>query len=301
MHLKGLDLNLLIALDVLLEERSVSRAAERLYLSQPAASAALARLRDFFKDELLVLHGKRMIPTAYAESLVPSVKRILSQVDGLISMSTEFIPGDAERLFRIMASDYVTTVFIVPLISVLEQIAPGIQLDLRLPDDHVRSEFERGDHDLMILPEQYLAPSHPSELLIEEQFAVLGWDQNPIFDAPLTPEIYFSSKHVTTALGPERVISFAENQLDSMGESRVIDIYAHSFSTVPWLLVGTNRIAVLHQRLINKFLPLLPLKSVPLPFEFKPMREMMQYHTTRTTDPGVTWLRKQFHKLAQEI
>lgn len=92
MRLKGLDLNLLVALDVLLEERSVSRAAERLYVRQPAASAALGRLRDYFKDDILVLHGKRMIPTSYAEDLQPEVRRILRQVDGMISMSTEFDP-----------------------------------------------------------------------------------------------------------------------------------------------------------------------------------------------------------------
>ena len=80
MRLKGLDLNLLVALDVLLDECSVSRAAERLHVSQPAASAALGRLRDYFSDELLVLHGKRMIPTSCAERLRPEVRRILAQV-----------------------------------------------------------------------------------------------------------------------------------------------------------------------------------------------------------------------------
>ena len=300
MHLKGLDLNLLIALDVLLEERSVSRTAERLYLSQPAASAALGRLRGFFKDELLVLHGKRMIPTPYAESLIPAVKRILTQADGLISMTTEFIPGESERLFHIMASDYVTTVFIAPLAALLEKNAPGIKLDVRLPGDHIRAEFERGDFDLMLTPEQYLIPSHPADLLFEEQHVVVGWENNPIFDGPLTPKDYFDSDHVTVTVGPERNMTIAENQLDSLGENRRINIYAPLFSAVPWLLVGTNRLAVMHERLARAFVPLMPLKSVPLPFEFKPLRVMMQYHSARSTDPGLSWLRERLHDLARE-
>ena len=126
MRRKGLDLNLLIALDVLLDEGNVSRAAERLHLSQPAASAALGRLRNYLGDELLVLHGKRMIPTSYAESLRPEVKRILEQVDGVISMSAECNPLRSERVFRLMASDYITTVLLIPLAAKLEvQELPG--------------------------------------------------------------------------------------------------------------------------------------------------------------------------------
>lgn len=125
MRLKGLDLNLLVALDILLDERSVSRAAERLHLSQPAASAALGRLRDYFEDELLVLHGKRMIPTAYAESLVPELKQILAHVDELIATSAEFDPASTERVFRLMGSDYIATILISAVVAKLHTAAPG--------------------------------------------------------------------------------------------------------------------------------------------------------------------------------
>ena len=202
MRLKGLDLNLLVALDILLDERSVSRAAERLHVSQPAASAALGRLRDYFKDELLVLHGKRMIPTSYAGSLRPEVKRILADIDGMILMSAEFDPQRSERVFRFMASDYITTVLLIPLASELERLAPGVRLDARLPDDAIQLEFERGEVDAMLVPEEFTLRQHPSEMLFEEPHVVVGWKENPIFAGPLGEDEFFEAAHVGVRTTP---------------------------------------------------------------------------------------------------
>src|SRR4051812_31516925 len=115
MRFKGLDLNLLLALQVLLEERSVTRAARRLNVSQPAMSAALARLRDYFDDELLVAHGKRMHPTAHAERLAGPVAQLLGDIDGLLTANARFDPRETRRRFVIVASDYITTAVIGPL------------------------------------------------------------------------------------------------------------------------------------------------------------------------------------------
>lgn len=295
MRLKGLDLNLLIALDILLEERSVSRAAERLHLSQPAASAALGRLRDFFKDELLVLHGKRMIPTSYAEGLVPDVKRILAQVDGLISMSSDFDPATSERVFRLMASDYITTVLITPVVRAMHRVAPNIRFDIRLPDEHVRVEFERGEIDFLLTPEQYLIPNHPAELLLEEPHVVVGWEQNPVFDREMTTDAFLGCGHVSVTLGPGRVPAYAEQELNAMGLARRIETFAPYFSAVPWLLMETNRLAVIHGRLARAFAKMMPLKISPLPMNLPVMREMVQFHSARTSDQGQKWLRRLFH------
>ena len=180
MRFKGLDLNLLVALDILLAESSVSRAAERLHISQPAASAALGRLRDYFGDELLIQHGKRMIPTSYADSLAPEIRRILGQVDSIIQMSSEFDPPSSKRVFRLMASDYIAAVLIGPAIKRLAEVAPDIQLDIRLPSERVGIEFERGEIDLVLTPEEYISPNHPAELLFEEQHVVVGWEENAL-------------------------------------------------------------------------------------------------------------------------
>ena len=298
MRFKGLDLNLLVTLDVLLEEQNVSRSAERLHLSQPAASAALGRLRNFFNDELLVLHGKRMLPTSYAQDLAPEIKRILAQIDTLITASSSFHPGTSERTFMLMASDYITTVLITPMAARLHRIAPSVKLDIRLPYDQVLTDFEHGELDLLLAPEAFLLPNHPIELVLEENQVVLGWNRNPVFESELTVESFLACPHTAVTVGAERDLSFADRQLESLGHNRRIDIYAPNFSAVPGMLVGTDRLAVMHERLARTFLAMMPLTIAPLPLEFEPMREVMQFHTARSGDQGLKWLREQLHDAA---
>tara|TARA_R110000772_G_scaffold134567_12_gene243190 strand:- start:5621 stop:6532 length:912 start_codon:yes stop_codon:yes gene_type:complete len=300
MRLKGLDLNLLVALDILLDERSVSRTAERLHLSQPAASAALGRLRTYFKDDLLVLHGKRLIPTSYAESMAPEVKRILSQVDNLISMPSDFDPAQAERLFSLMASDYMLNVLITPVIASIQAIAPKVRLNIRLSEVSVRTEFDRGKIDLMIVPDEFLSTQHPSELLFEERHVVVGWKENPYMKKNMMPKAFFEAGHIVVALGPEGNPPFTERHLDKLGYHRHIDIYAPHYSAVPWLILDTNRLAVMPERLALKFSKVFPLKLAPLPFEFPLMRMMAQYHSARSGDQGLLWLRYCLHNAANK-
>ncbi len=298
MRLRGLDLNLLIALDILLEEHNVSRSAERMHLSQPAASAALGRLRKYFNDELLVLHGKRMIPTSFAQNLAPEVKRILAQVDGMIATSSAFDPGTSERTFRLMGSDYVTTVLITPVVARMNSIAPNVTLDARLPSDKVRAEFEHGEVDLVLVPEEYLLSDHPAEQILEERYVALGWSRNPVFESTLTVDSFLDCAHVAVALEAERNLSFADRQLESLGYHRRIAMFAPIFSAVPRMLVGTNLLAVMPERLARTFLAMMPLTAAALPMEFAAMRVMMQFHTARSGDQGLKWLREQFHDTA---
>ena len=300
MRLKGLDLNLLVALDILLEERSVSRAAERLHLSQPAASAALARLRDYFQDQLLVLHGKRLITTSYAEVLLPEVKRVIRQVDDLIAMSTEFNPAQSERFFHLMTSDSIATVLLSPVISAMQAIAPHIKVDIRLPEDTLSTKFENGEIDLSLVPQEFLSPQHPSELIYEESHVIVGWNKNPAFKQKITEEAFFEASHVSVFIGPNSEPSFTERNMQKMGYKRRIDIHAPHFSSLPWLLANTNRLAVIQQRLAQQFISVFPLKYAPLPFEFPGMRVMLQYHAAREKDEGLRWLRQLIHKTAAD-
>jgi len=300
MRLKGLDLNLLIALDVLLEERSVTRAARRLHLSQPAASAALGRLREYFEDDLLVLHGKRLIPTSFAENLLPELKRVTRQIDDLISMSTEFDPQQSERMFRFMVSDYMVTVLMARVMEKIAQQAPGIRLDMRLPEDSVYQVFERGGVDLMLLPEEFLLENHPSRLVMEEQHVVVASEDNPLFKKRISKEAFFGAGHVAVTLGPRRDPSFTERHLEKHGMQRQVEIFAPSFSAVPWLLLNTERIAVMQASMAHRYAGVLPLKISPLPFEFPVMRQMAQYHHARENDQGLKWFMRTLEECAKQ-
>lgn len=288
MRFKRFDLNLLVTLDALLKEQSVTRAAARLNISQPAMSAALGRLRQHLNDEVLVLHGKKMVPTAHAQSMAPMVARALSDIDALITASTVFDPLSSQRRFRICASDYVTVVLLSPLLATLEQSAPGIHFDISASGPDVLPKLERGEIDLLLTPEQFTAPAHPKQLLFEETHVVVSCGKNPLLDAPLTEEIFFAQSQV--AIEFDRAQTFAEQALGELNRHRHIDVVCSSFLAVPWLLQNTRRLAIMHERLARMMSKSLPLKIAPLPFELPLMREMAQYHAARDSDGGIQWL-----------
>jgi LysR family nod box-dependent transcriptional activator len=291
MRFKHLDLNLLVVLDVLLREHGVSRAAERLNLSQPAMSAALGRLRSYFNDEILVSHGKRMIPTAHAQGLAPLVRKTLADIDQLISASAVFDPATSQRTFRIVASDYATTVLLVPLLERLAGTAPHVCLDIAAPAPQAMEQLDRGEIDLVIAPEQFLSAEHPTRLLVAERFVVVGWKGNPVFRRPLTEEAFFDHGHIAVAMIDTP--SFAEQALAAHGRKRSIEVTAPSFLSVPWMLPNTLRLSVMHERLARVMVKRLPLVMSPMPFKFPVMREMVQHHGARAIDGGVQWLLRQ--------
>jgi LysR family nod box-dependent transcriptional activator len=290
MRMKGFDLNLLVALEALLTEQNVSRAAQRLNLSQPAASAALARLRAYFQDDILSVSGRRMLPTAHADSLAPLLADVMQAVERLLATSADFDPATSQRTFRIVASDYITTVLLTPLLPELERLAPRIRLELLFPNDQPRDILSRGEIDLLLTLEEYASPDHPSEFLLEEPHVVVGWSGNPMLAGPLTEESFCDLGHVVVELGVQQRRSFAELQMAKLGLKRRIEVVAPAFSSVPWMLPHTMRVSVMHERLARAFLPILPLKILPLPFAFPMMREVVQYHRTREFDAGLRWL-----------
>jgi len=299
MRFKGLDLNLLVALDVLIETRSVSRSAERMNLSQPAMSSALGRLRDYFGDAILVTHGKRMHPTAYAESLLPRVRECLRSVEGLIATSTLFDPATSGRMFRLIASDYVTAAILVPLVARLAEIAPGIRTDIRLPTEQSQELLEQGSVDLLLTPEDYISRDHPADVLLEERHVLVGWKDNPLFARKITADDLYLAGHVGVAMGNQRVPAFADKALDQIGQPRNIEVTASSFTLVPWLLIDTMRVAVMHERLAQAMALHFPIVFAPMPIPFPVMREMVQYHHARATDDGLLWLRRELRTIAR--
>ncbi|MPS68487.1 MAG: LysR family transcriptional regulator [Novosphingobium sp.] len=289
MRLDKFDLNLLIAFELLLEEQNVTRAAQRLNLTQSAMSAALGRLRLALNDELLVPHGRRMVATPHALALAPMVSEAVRNLRVLISGATAFDPATSDRRFEIAASDYISTVLLSPLLPQLKHEAPGMEINVVLPNRESSALLEDGKLDFQLTPEQYLSPDHPSELLFEERHVVVGWSGNPVFRQEMTEEAFLSCGQVAVRI--TGVPSFAERHLLASEDRRRIEVTAPSFSLVPWLLPGTNLLALMHERLAQVFAPLLPLEIRPAPMAMPAMREMIQYHAARTTDAGMIWFK----------
>lgn len=300
MRFRGLDLNLLAVFEGLMQTHSVSAAARKMNLSQPAMSAALSRLRDYFCDPLLVSHGKRMFPTAFAESLAPLVRECLGGIETLLATSAAFDPQTSQRVFKVIASDYVVAAVIAPLLPRFAMEAPAITIHLISPSEHSPPLIAAGKADLMISPREFLSQDHPTELLFEEQHVVVGWSGNDLLSAPLDEKRFLAAGHVGIAIGSQSSAAFADRHLALMGKHRQIEVSASSFTTVPWLLVGTQRLAVMHERLARAASRIFPITYQPLPFAFPVMEELVQFHQTRATDEGLRWLRAQLRLAAND-
>ena len=292
MDLGGLDLKLLVALDALFVEKSVSRAVERLHLSQSATSGALARLREVFRDQLLVRVGRKMVLTPVAESLVEPVRAFLLQAEAILNNNPVFDPSSSTRKFRVLMSDYVETVLMTEALPRIEQFAPGIRLEFISNVEGEMDALDRGEIDLSIIPSIRVGAEHPSELLFEDEFTCVVWSGNTRVKSAISLDEYLAMGHIVVRFGKhQELTTFDEWFMERFGHERRVEIVTTAFNLVPQLLVGTQRIATLHGRLAAFYQRYLPLKLLKPPFEIAMFQESMQWHKSRDRDPGTLWLR----------
>ena len=195
MNIKRIDLNLLVYLNILLKERSVSRAAEKLGITQPAMSNALRRLRDLLGDPILVRTSSGMTPTERAKMIEPLVVEALSRAELALQPVDSFDASTSTRTFRIMASDYIETTLLAPLMGRLNDIAPDVTLDVLTPSDGSFSDLERGDIDMAINRFDHLPDSFHQKSIWRDNFACLIGSEHPA-SQELTLESYLESKHI---------------------------------------------------------------------------------------------------------
>jgi len=200
MRFQGLDLNLLVALDALNIERNITRAGERLHLSQSGMSSALARLREFFDDELFVLTGRELVPTSLAESLVEPVRRILIDMESSIINRPQFNPLEDARFYRISASQITTSILIPRVIKRLETEAPNIKLELSGTTDFA-GRLERGEIDIALTPKQFAASGHPYEEIYYDGYKCICWEGNEHIGDTISLEQYQNMGHVAVDYG----------------------------------------------------------------------------------------------------
>jgi DNA-binding transcriptional LysR family regulator len=290
MRFDRLDLNLLVALDALLSERSVSLAADRICLSQSATSSALGRLRDYFADDLLVQKGRQMVLTARAEGLVEPVRAVLDQIRTTIAVPPPFDPATCDRSIRLMASDYITEVLLTTALTDVNQMAPNMRFEVQPLTEVLLESLERGFVDLLITIDYAIFADHPSQILFEDDYVVVGWNGNPAMAGPMTKELYFELGHVTARFGRGRVSAFEDWFVRRQKRQRRIEIVAPSFLSLPGLVIGSNRIATMHRRLANKLAAYLPLTLREVPLDMPPIREAIQWHISSNNDPAIRWL-----------
>lgn len=299
MRFNHLDLNLLVALDVLLEEQNITRAAERLHMTQSATSGVLGRLRNFFEDELLVQVGRKMQPTPYALELAKPVREVLLTIRSSITNKQVFDPASSKRHFRLMTSDYLISVLFSQVIQKIHEQAPNITFDIIAPSDG--DLLIRGELDLMIVPERYIIEGHPSQLLFEEEHVCVIWQDNKLVDEQLSLEQYMQMGHISVGFGRSRHLSIEDWFMSQYGFNRRLEVITHDFNTLPQLVIGTQRIATMHRRLAHLYAQYLPLRILPTPVKIPAMREFMLWHRSMDGDPMHRWLRERIQEFITSV
>jgi DNA-binding transcriptional LysR family regulator len=301
MYFKGLDLNLLVVLDALLQEKNATRTGERLGLSQSAVSGVLARLREYFNDDLLVQVGRHFVLTPLAESLVQPVRSLLQQVEVAIATKAQFDPATSTRQFTIMSSDYAMTVLLTKALVRIRDEAPGITIVLRQTTNSWQEELQRGAIDFVMIPEAFTLDSLPQTLLFQDDFTCVVWEQNTLVGDTLSVAQYQQLGHIGMAFGPTLNPSIEQHLLQQSGIQRHVQVIAPTFSLLPLLVVGTNQVATMHTRLAQLAATYLPLRLLPPPIALPRMNEMLQWPAHHTEEPGSQWLRNILQVVAANL
>ena len=300
MRYKGIDLNLVAALEVLLTERNVTRAAVRLNLSQSATSSALARLREQLNDALLVQAGRDLRRSAFAEELLPKLRAILAQVDSNLINVRVGDPRKAHRLVRIMASDYVALTMLGRCFAAVSAEAPGITFDVVPVEDGPWKAIEDYSVDMLITLDLYVSDQHPSELFFEDDYVALACAGNAAVVDRLTLEEYLSLPHVSVRFQTEGALTHDERFLEQTGLQKAKAVTVRSHALVPYFIVGTQRIATLQRRQAAIFARLFPLKLLELPVQVPSIREVFQWHQSNDGDLVLNYLRQRFAEVARD-
>ncbi len=289
----GIDLNLLAVLGALLEHRNVTRAGERLSLSQPTMSGALARLRQHFGDELLVRSGREYGLTPMASGLLPAVREALGQVERTLSVPAGFDPATSRRRFSVAISAQ-SVLALSGVLRRVHELAPRVQFDTW---PITTALMETGHHllayDVLIGPEGFRADGDP-EVLLRDRIVYVADSANPRVRASaegtwrLTAEDLAVLPHAATRLPQAELVTAA---LDRIGVTPNVVLTTGGWLPLPFLVAGTDLVAAVPERLARRVSGAAGVTVTEPPFGTVELVEVAWWHPMHATDPALSWLR----------
>ena len=301
-QIRNFDLNLLVVFAVLYESRSVTRASERLSLTQPAVSHALKRLRDAIGDPLFLQSKRGLVPTARAEQLVEPARRALAEVETALSGAPAFDPASSTREFDIAASELVELGVVPRLLGVLHQVAPHVHVRLNpMPDEAgAISELETGARQLMIGSQVIKSSALRNETVAEIRLAVLCGRSLGCSSRTVPLELYLRTPHVVLRhQGPRRNVineSFTARNLD-----RRVGAVVQNFVAMAMVAAECGYICHMPAAMARRFARTLGLTVHASPLGLKPSPVVLTSHRRADSDPAVGWLLQQTRTLASRL
>lgn len=298
-----IDLHLIRVLHTVLTERSVSRAAIRLGMHQPAVSAALKRLREFSGDPLLVRSGSGLVPTDAGLRMVEPAGVILRSAEALFSDARGFDPQTTQTTFRVAASDYLDPLFLPRLVAETKSLAPGSAIELRplSPYADYHAQLAQGEVDVVV-GNWLQAPGelHQSKLLSDEVVCLVAHD-HPAVRRGWTPEAWLASEHVAptpTYPGARGVI---DDHLERQGLARRIVARCPHFGLIPSMVAQSLLVLTTGRQYCERFVGQLPVRILPCPIEFPELTYFQLWHERTHVSASARWLRERIRAVAQGL
>ncbi|WP_336778476.1 LysR family transcriptional regulator [Pantoea sp. USHLN256] len=291
MNINSLDLNLLHTLSVLLAEQNVTRAAQRLHLSQPSVSAQLARLRLVFDDPLLLPGPRGMLPTARAEVLREPLRLALEAVERAVATPDIFNPADADVTWRIAATDYTSSALMLPALKLIRMAAPQSRMAvLALNPPQVAQQLEKGELDLVFHSGDNAPPTLHQRKLFSERYVLAGRRDHPHLQQPPTLDQFCRLEFVMVSPDGGGFSAATDEALAQLGRSRRVVLSVPHFLLMQETLVNSDLVAVLPERLVRHATQ---LTVVDPPLAIAGFDILLLWHERLHRDPAQQWLRQQ--------
>ncbi len=306
-NVRRFDLNLLISLDALLREKNISRAADRLGVSQPAMSANLHRLRAYFDDPLLVRVGRNLEFTPRGASLLEPVREALLRIEATLGTQPTFDPATTQREFTIIVSEEAVPDLLPELLKRLALKAPGMCCRVQLISESILTRLEYGEADLCICLDSlrlYAARAWPDTLgmirLRPVRWICAVDAAHPTVGETLTAEQFLALPH---AFGAPSAYSVSTEELVRrlFDIDLTVQLAVPSLLHLPLVLAGTSYVATMPERVLRLAAHASPLKSFPAPFPTPVQHEALLWHKRQEPDPAHAWLRELIVEIAGEL
>jgi DNA-binding transcriptional LysR family regulator len=290
--IRGLDIGMLRAFDALMRERSVSRAATQLFLSQPAVSASLNRLRKVFNDPLFTRTAHGVAPTARAEALAPQVEQVLAQLAALLQDQAAFDPALSDRVFRIAGSDHASRSVLPPLVHTLNACGSGIRIVWEPPAPaSVPERLARGDIDLAVIARIRPPRDLQTVPLYEDRYVYALRRGHPRAAEPVTLDLFCTIPQTFLGYGSSVLDDRIDEVLARHGRRRQAQVAVNSFGQVLHLMEHADHAAVLGSRVAAAFGERLQVQ--PVPFELPSYQSFLCWDARTEGDAALQWLRAQ--------
>ncbi|WEG08412.1 LysR family transcriptional regulator [Microbacterium horticulturae] len=292
--LSRLDLNLLVSLDALLIERSVTRAAERLHLSQPALSASLARLRAHFGDPILARRGNTYELTPFALRLIDHTATALEAARRVFESQATWEPAESTREFSIYGSDYGFTTLGRVVSELAAERAPGVRFRFMLHNPVVVEDAANRlrSVDGMVIPHGFLSDLSYADLWRDDWVAIVARDNAEVGDELSLAEL--AQMPWVMNYQTRSAFTSAERQVQQLGIEPHVEVVVESFLAMPYFIQGTKRVGIIQAALAPHAVRTEDVRVVGLPFEPTSLMNALWWHPAHSRDPEHTWMRDLF-------